>query len=270
MANNNATSHRVYSELFDFSNIVRQVCVAQGKNLLIDTLREYFKNDRLYRYTHDAFGFPEINDMTDLPVDIDEERTTRIFIGDLYRYDQRFYPSITVRHSSARYKPVSFNQNYTTKYRLDLITDGYGGRSFVRVPTAIITAGAWEQSFEIKISSESTEDREEIVDIVAVFLQGIARQELYEAGLFVRGVSIGAEQEDEFANDKIFTQSVNIECYAEWRRAIPINDIIETIQFCFQYGVFNNTGDFTNNITDKTIIEQEDNTLSLDIPFPLY
>ena len=134
------TSHRVYSNLFQLSDFVAQAAVSQGKNLIIDSLREYFKQDVFYKYATDGWGFPLTPDLTDLPPDIQEERTTRIFIGDIFRYDKRYWPAIVVRHSSGRTYHVSFNQNYTTRYRLDLVLDGYGQRSYVRVPTHKVVA----------------------------------------------------------------------------------------------------------------------------------
>lgn len=232
------TDHRVYSDLFSVANFVRQVAVSQGKNLLIDALREHFKVDRFYRYTTDAFGFPLTPDVTDLPPDIQEDRTTRIFIGDVFRYDKRYWPAVVVRYGSGRYKPVSFNQNQTVRYRMDLVLDGYGGRSYINVPTHHVVAGAWEQTFEIVVASESIPDREELTDIVSSFLIGKARQELYEAGLFVRSVSMSGEREEEWGNDKVYLQSITVEAYSEWRREIPIDSLVETINFCFNYGLF--------------------------------
>jgi hypothetical protein len=246
------TDHRVYSDLFNVADFVRQVAVSQGKNLLIDAIREYFKQDRFYRYTTDAFGFPLTPDLTDLPPDIQEERTTRIFIGDIFRYDKRYWPAIVVRYASGRYKPVSFNQNQTVRYRMDLILDGYGGRSYVRVPTHHVVAGAWDQSFEIVIASEGIPDREELTDIVSSFLIGKARQELYEAGLFVRSVSMSGEREEDWGNDKVYLQSITVEAYSEWRREIPIDNLLETISFCFKYGLFG-TDEFSVDTTTTDI-----------------
>jgi hypothetical protein len=246
--------HRVYSDLFSVADFVRQVAVSQGKNLLIDALREHFKQDRFFRFTTDAFGFPLTPDLTDMPPDIQEDRTTRVFIGDIFRYDKRYWPSLVVRHSSGRYKPVSFNQNVaTTKYRVDLVLDGYGGRSLINVPTHHVVAGAWEQSFEILIASEGIPDREELTDIVSSFLIGKARQELYEAGLFVRSVSMSGEREEDWGNDKVFLQSITVETYSEWRREIPIDNLVETVNFCFKYGLFGtNVDDFP---IDTTLID---------------
>lgn len=260
-----ATSHRVYSDLFDVANYVQQTCVSAGKNLLIDALREYFRQDTFYRFTTDAFGFPLTPDLTELPPDIQEERTTRIYIGDVYRFDKRFWPAIVVRHSSGKYRPVSFNQNQTSKYRLDMVLDGYGNRSFVRVPTHRVVAGAWDQSFEVQIASESTMDREELTDIVSSFLIGTARQELYEGGLFIRSVSMGAEREEDWGNEKVYIQSINIEAYSEWRREIPIDSIVEGLNFCFSYGLLG-VETFVPGGSDTTVLRPEDNTITLPIP----
>jgi len=232
-----ATSHRVYSDLFELSNFVRQTAVAQGKNLLIDSLREHFKQDTIYRYGTDAFGFPLTPDLTDLPPDIEETRTTRIFIGDIFRYDKRYLPSITIRQTSGRYYAVSFNQEGTTRYRVDLVLDGYGNRSLIKIPTHRVYAGGWDQTFEVLIAAESTLDREELSDIVSSYLIGVARQPLQDAGLFVRTVSYGGEREEDWANDKIYMQPITVETFSEWRREIPLDSLVETINFCFEFGI---------------------------------
>jgi hypothetical protein len=243
-------SHRVYSSLFDFSNFVTQTSVYQGKNLIIDALREYFRKDDFYKYVTDAFGFPLTPDLTDLPPDIQETRTTRIYIGDIFRYDKRFFPSIVVKYGSGRTYHISFNQNQTYKYRVDLILDGYGGQDYIRIPSHKVFAGAWEQSFEIIITTESIQDREELTDIVSSFFIAKVRQEIYEGGLFIKGVSIGSENESEFGNKKIFSQSVTIDTFSEWRIEIPIDSLIERINFCFNYNILG----FEHIITDSTLI----------------
>lgn len=232
-----ATSHRVYSDLFDLADFVRQTAVAQGKNLLIDSLREHFKQDTIYRYSTDAFGFPLVPDLTDLPPDVEETRTTRIFVGDIFRYDKRYLPSITVRQTSGRYYAVSFNQEGTTRYRVDLVLDGYGNRSLIKVPTHKVFAGGWDQTFEITVAAESTLDREELSDIVSSYLIGVARQPLQESGLFVKTVSYGGEREEDWANDKIYIQPITVETFSEWRREIPLDSVVETINFCFNFGI---------------------------------
>jgi hypothetical protein len=244
-----ATSrHRVYSDLFNLSDFVKQVAVSQGKNLIIDALREYFRQDTLYKFSTDAFGFPLTPDLTEMDPSIQNERTTRIFIGDSFRLDKRFYPSVVVKYSSGRYKPISFNQNYTINHRVDLVTDGYGNNSFIKTPISTVVTGAWEQSFEIQIATESVPDREEITDIIASFFIGKVRQEIYEAGLFIKSVSISSEREEKWANDNVYIQTITLETYSEWRREIPIDDLLETISFCFKYGVFD-SGEISTDVT---------------------
>jgi len=253
-----ATSHRVYSDLFRLSNFVQQTAVSQGKNLLIDALREYFKQDLIYKYRTDGFGFPLTPNVTDLPPDIQEERTSRIYIGDIFRMDKRYWPAVVIRYSSGSYKPVSFNQNQTTKSRIDMVLDGYGGTSLIRVPTHKVVAGAWEQSFEVLIATESIPDREELTDIISSFFIAVTRQETYEGGLFIKSVRLGAEREEDWANGKVYLQSITIEAYSEWRIEIPIDasSLVDSINFCFKYGLFGND---TSN--DVIVIDLEDSML---------
>jgi len=243
-----STSHRTYSDLFELANFVKQTAVGQGKNLLIDSLREHFRQDTIYRYSTDAFGFPLTPDLTDLPPEISETRTTRMFIGDIFRYDKRYLPSITVRQTSGRYYAISFNQEGTTRYRVDLVVDGYGNRSLVKVPTHKVFAGGWDQTFEVLIAAESTLDREELSDIVSSYLIGVARQPLLDAGLFIRTVSYGGEREEDWANDKIYIQPITVETFSEWKREIPLDSVVETINFCFEFGILG-SGRFDTVVT---------------------
>ena len=140
--------------------------------------------------------------------------------------------------------------------------DGYGERSYVRVPTHHVIAGAWDQSFDIQIATESIPDREDLTDIVSSFFIGKIRQEIFESGLFIRNVSIGGEREEDWGNDKIFLQNITLETYSEWRREIPIdaNDLLETINFCFNYGVLGGTTQLTT-----TVLTPEDAEMEIEI-----
>lgn len=257
-----ATSNKVFSDLFEIENFIKQTAVSQGKNLLIDAIREHFRQDVYYRYSTDAFGFPLTPDHTDLPPDLDELRTTRIWVGDIYRMDKRYLPSITVRQSGGSYYAVSFNQNETTKYRVDLVLDGYGNRSLLKVPTHKVFAGGWNQTFQVVVAAESTPDREELADIVASYLIGVARIPTQDAGLFIRNVSFGGESEEDWANEKIYLQSINVETFSEWRREVPIDGVVETINFCFDFGLFG-TGSFSNTTAS---LGPEDTTLEIPVP----
>jgi len=258
-----ATGHRVFSDLFELESFIKQTAVSQGKKLLIDALREHFREDTFYRYGTDAFGFPLTPDLTDLPPNIGEERTTRIWIGDIYRMDKRYLPSVTVRQSGGRYYAISFNQNETTKFRVDLVLDGYGNRSLIKVPTHRVFVGGWDQTFTVTIAAESTPDREELADIVSSYLIGVTRIPTQDAGLFIRNVSFGGESEEDWANEKIYVQTITVETFSEWRREVPIDSVVETINFCFDFGFFG-TGEFGVNVT--TLLGPEDNEMEIAVP----
>jgi hypothetical protein len=49
-------------------------------------------------------------------------------------------------------------------------------------------------------------------------------------------------------------QSITVETYSEWRREIPIDSLVETINFCFKYGLFG-TEEFS---TDTTLVDVSD------------
>jgi hypothetical protein len=250
-----ATGHRVYSDLFQLSNFVQQTSVSHAKNLIIDALREYFKQDVFYKYRTDSFGFPLTPDLTDVTPDMESTATTRIYIGDIFRFENRFWPAIVVKYSQGDTYHISFNQEYTTKYRTDLVIDGYGTKSYIQVPSHTIVAGAWKQSFTVTIATESVPDREELTDIVSSFFIAKTRQELYESGLFIENVAIGGEREADWGNEKVYLQDITLRTYSEWRREIPINssNLIEVINFCFDMGILGHSINFTTTVTSSDI-----------------
>lgn len=187
------TSHRVISDIFNLENVVQQTGMLQTKNILIDILRDIFSQDRQFKYVSDVFGFPKTPSHLGLDPDagLDDEETTRIFIGSTYRYDVKFNPSIIVKNTGSRYVPVSFNQNLLSVInRLEVIEDGYGNRSTIYTPAYNTLVGAWDQTYEIKIITENEADREEIADIVQVTLMSSRRLELQKAGVFIKTMNL--------------------------------------------------------------------------------
>lgn len=226
------SSHRVYSDIFGLENVVQHTCVTQTKSILIDLLREVFRRDRWYAYRDDVFGFPLTPSHLGLDPEagIEDDETTRIFIGSSYRYDIKFNPSIIVRNSGTRYVPISFNQDVLgVIYANERVVDGYGNETIIRSPRYHTLVGAWDQTFEVKIVSESEADREEIADIVMVALQGTRRLELQREGVFIKNISTGGETEREYSNDHLYMLSINLDIRSEWKVHIPINDVLERI-----------------------------------------
>lgn len=231
-------SHRVLSDIFGLEHVVQQTGMVHGKNILIDTLRNVFAQDREYKYVSDVFGFPKTPYHLGLDPEagLDDNETTRIFIGSTYRYDVKFNPSIIVKHTGSRYVPISFNQNLLGVInRKEIITDGYGNSSSIYTPAYHTLVGAWDQTFEVKIIAENEMDREEIADIVQVTLMGTRRLDLQRSGLFIKTMSTSGEAEEKYSNDYLYMVSINIESRSEWKVHIPISDTIERIGVCLAF-----------------------------------
>lgn len=253
-----ASSHQVYSNFYSRNDIVKHVALVQGKNLLIDALRELFTNDSLYPYRRDEFGFPLVPDHTGLPIEeggteldengdpivnpspnlsIDALLSTKILITSTYREDVKFYPVITVKQTNLKDHPISFNQNaIQIHYRKEFIRDGYGNQIEIRTPSHFTFGDAWDQSFEIKIIAEDLRDRDQIADIVNFGIWNLKRDELRAAGLFIKNITGGGEAEEENSKDVtkwLYTYTITVNTYSEWSREIPIRNVIERICFYF-------------------------------------
>lgn len=234
------TIHHVTSDIFANEYVVQQIGIIHGKNLLIDTLRDIFSTDRQFKYVTDIFGFPRTPSHLGLDpnagYDLGDEETTRIFIGSTYRHDIKFNPAIIVKNTSSRYIPISFNQNLMgVEYSRERIVDGYGNETLTDTPTHLTLVGAWDQVFEVKVIAESELDREEIADIVQVTLMGARRLELQNNGLFIKTCSTGGEVEEPYANDFLYTMSINLETRSEWRIHIPVSNVVERIAFFMEF-----------------------------------
>lgn len=235
-------SHKSITDIFNLENVVQQTGLVHSKNLIIDTLRDVFRQDRVYAYRQDVFGFPAIRSLLNEPptAGLDDDVNTRILIGSTYYYNAKFYPALTVKNTGSRYVPISFNQDFMGVInKQELIMDGYGNKTIIQVPGAYVLVGAWDQTFEVKITAESEIDREELTDIVSVTLMGTRRQELQQAGLFIRTLSTTGEQEEPYANDYLYSVSINLETRSEWKVHIPINDVCERIGICIHFNTIN-------------------------------
>jgi len=223
--------HRVFSNFYEDHHIIQQVCISQPKNLLIDVLRNRFSKDNVYTYRADEFGFPLTPDLTGLSVDSSE--TTKILISDAYRYDVKFYPNIIVKIGGSSYKPLSFNQNGTIKYRKDCFKDNFGRERVVQTPTHRVYARYWDLNFDITINAESYSELQRLIDIVSMELQYTSWNKLRENGLFIKSTNISAESQEPYANDYVYNMTVSISTHTEWRVEIPLENVIEKLVFYF-------------------------------------
>lgn len=234
------SANYMMSDYFVRTNIIQQIAGLAAKNLLIDTIREMFRGDSFFPYREDVYGYPEVDDHTDVPVD--DTTLTKIDITDAFKYEAVFLPTVVVRHTGGSYYPISFNQQGIPgvggeiQYREEIIQDGYGNVYRTEIPDKYIFAGAWDLTYEVKIYAESTVDREELASIISIGLQHVHRYDLQQAGLLIKRLSFGSESEEDHDNGKYYTQSISVEAFGEWRREIPVGDLLERIVFFADIG----------------------------------
>ena len=251
-------SFNAISDLFKLENIVELGGITYSKNILIDTLRDVFSQDRQYKYVADVYGFPLTPSELGLSsaAGLDNTETTRIYIGPSYRQDVKFNPSLIIRNTGSRYVPVSFNQDMlSVQNRVELLTDEYGNQTQLYAPAYHLRVGAYDQNIECKIIAESQVDREEIADICQTVLMSTRRLDLQNAGLFIKTLSTGGEQEQPYANDYLYSVAINLECRTEFRIKIPISSLCERIGLCLAFGTID--GEISDALSVNEQLNQE-------------
>jgi len=196
---------------------------------LIDGLRQIFRRDSVYTYRDDEYGYPLTPDLTGKT--IDSLDTTKILISDGYRYETKFYPAIVIKSNGGSYKPNSFNQDMTLKYRSDIIENEFGSRRVVSTPTHRVYTGKWNLNFDVAVYSESLSELNELIDITSLALQFSLWHPLRAAGLFISGLNIGSENAEPYANDYVYNTNITLNTISEWRAEIPIDNLVEKIVF---------------------------------------
>jgi len=232
------------SNLYSIHNIVQNTQILYPKELIISTLREYFAKDVKYHYVADEWGFPKVPDHTDLNPNAGmyDDLTTRIYIGQEAKFDVRFYPAVLVKNTKTAYNPISFNQEKEClEYELLLFDDGYGNHTYIKSPVNFIIAGRWDLGFEIEVLTEGPQDRSTIVEAICMLFQIIMRDHLIDCGLFIKNVSVGSESFELYQNDNIYKQTISLECQGDFKRKIPITNVIDSISICIELGHYTNT-----------------------------
>lgn len=234
------------SDLYSIHNIVQNSLIVYPKEIILATLKDFFSLDSYYHYVKDAWGFALTPDHTDLPLTagyvipnttLPDNSTTRLFIGENYRFDNIFYPAILVKHGGARYVPVSINRDTTkVKWSERLFIDGYGQEYIVRNPEHFVYSGAWEGSLIIDVKSRSLRARDDLVELIGICFTQITYESLRRSGIIVKPMQIGAPTEGEDRNDKLFNQSITLNIRSEWEVNAPINNVLEVINFVVSFG----------------------------------
>lgn len=234
-----ATANTFKTDLYAIGNYVQNSMISHPKSVFIEVLRDFFSQDTYYRYVADEWGFPKVADHTDLATNagIDNDLTTRIFIGEYYRFDAIYYPAILVKSGGSRYTPLSMSQNRgMVVYANSLFVDGYGNETTIVVPEYFQQDGAWEGSISIDIKTLDPDARNELTGLVSALFSNYRRQELTNAGVFVKGLSSSSESETDDGNHKLFNVTITVDIRSEWRRRIPVTNTIDAINICVDFG----------------------------------
>jgi len=234
------TNNFFRSELYNSHHIVQNGMISYPKEVIVRTLRDFFKDDNYYRYVPDHWGFPERVDVTGLNIDAgipNDSSTTRLFIGEAFSTDVSFYPAIIVRFTGSKYTPISFNRERSNVqwdyYAVEL--DGYQVKHF-RYPKYFLFAGSWSGTIQIDIMSRGQRARDELTELVGMLFSDIAHDSLIKSGIAVMNVSTSNISQDTDRNDLIHKASINLEIRSEWRRQIPVGNIVEVINFAIEIG----------------------------------
>jgi hypothetical protein len=272
-----STNNFSKSDLFNLHDITQSSMLVYPKEIIIATLRNFFSKDSYYHYSKDQWGFANTTDHTDLPPGADiptqynanganqEGLSTRLFIGENYRYDGIYYPAILVKSGGTTYVPISINRDKGgLEYTNVIFEDGYGNQTVVNKPSYFYTAGAWEGSIIIDVMTRSLRSRDDLAELVAMCFTDITFDTLYDVGLIIKPISIGATSETDDRNDKLFRQTLTLNIRTEWRREIPVGGLIDSILFVVQFKNLNNPNSpIAANLTINTEISLTDLLLNM-------
>lgn len=233
------TENHNRSDLYRLYDIIQASMITHPKEVIIAVLKDFFNNDStFYSFRKDEWGYTKTPDHTDLPLGagLEDNLTTRLFIGEYHRNDVIFYPAILVKYGGGTSTPIGINRNqFTIQYKKVLYDDGYGNLVEVTRPDTINTSGAWESSISIDIFSRSLRAADEITQLVSICLTEIYFDQLKEAGVVVKPISISGASTQDDRNDKLFRYTITVPIRTEWLRTIPIDNLVESIKFIIEF-----------------------------------
>jgi hypothetical protein len=253
------TSNTFKTDLYHLYDYVQNTQVSYPKQLFIETLRNFFSEGSYYHYSRDAWGFPNTPDHTGLPRDagLYDDETTRLFIGEYFRFDVAYYPGLYIKSNGANYVPISMSRNRgVVEWKNIRYVDGYGNEKLVSTPSFFVRSGAWEGSVTVDVITRSLRSRDEIVELVSLLFVDLRHQEMIDSGVVIKQVSVGGPSESEDRNDKLFRQSITFDIRSEWRRKIPVDSVINIINICVDIGnVESEPPRYAENMQINTTVE---------------
>ena len=252
------------TDLYKIYSIVQGNFIRYPKDIIISTLKEFFAKDSMYHYVIDEWGFAKVNDHTDQDIraGLHDNETTRLYIGEISRFAVIHYPSILVSSAGARHVPISMSRD---KARIDYTTttyvDGYGNEKKVQTPYAYILSGAWEGSISIDVYCRGVREKDDLIELISILFTDLAWDDLYKAGIAVKqNVQVGAVGFSDDRNDRLYKQTVTLEIRSEWRREILVQNTLDIINFCVDFGDISKTPpSLAPNLTISTSLNLLDN-----------
>jgi len=253
------TGSIVKTDLYAIHNIVQNTMMSYSKELFIETLRKEFSKDSYYHYVRDVWGHPNTPDLTDVPIEagLHDDITSRLFIGEAFRYDMKFFPAILVRSGGFKYVPISMSRNEgLVKYKAVRILDGYGNEKIFSTPSHFALAGAWEGNVSIDILAGDIKARDDLAEIVSAIINITNFKSMENAGVVVKPTTLGTPSEADDYKDKIYKISISCDVRTEWAQNIPIDSMVEAISFCIDFGsLVNPTPVLAPGLEIRTTIE---------------
>lgn len=251
------TNNTQHSDLYSLYNIVQSSMILWPKELVIESLRDFFSRDSMYHFATDHFGFPQTPSQKDLPntAGYSDNLTTRLYINSAHRYDVIYYPALIVRHGGATSVPISFNRERACIEWDNLVyEDENGNIKTVPTPVNFIFAGSWEGTLTVEVIARDPRTRDDLVELTALLFTQIACDDLEKNGVGIKpgGVSAGSPNETIDRVDTLFRQTVTLNYRSEWRRLIPIKNIIDTINTSIEFGRVDNSSPVSPNLTIDT------------------
>lgn len=233
------TGNILKTDLYHLNNYVQNAMITYPKELFIEILRDFFSQDSYYHYQRDQWGFPLTPDHTGLDVNsgLNNDNSTRLYIGEAYRFDVIYYPAILIRNAGSRSIPISMSREQgSVQWEATEFIDGYGNKKIFSTPSYFINAGAWEGQVTVEVNTRSPRSRDELVDIISLSFVDRNFDTMKNSGILIKNINVGAPTEAEDRNDKLFKQTITFDIRSEWRRHTPISTIIDTINFCIDFG----------------------------------
>lgn len=254
-----ATGNIYQTDLYSLFGYWQNSLIIHPKEIVIESMRKYFSEDSYYHYVKDEWGFPKTPDHTDLPNDagLHDDLTTRLFIGEQFRYDVRYYPCILVKHNGAKSVPLSFNRNKgCVQYENIRYVDGYGNETVIPVPSYFYRSGSWEGTLSVSVEAKSTKERDELLELVNILFTDLKVEDLVASGVIVKEVSTGSPSEKDDRNDKIYTQEITLGIRTEWEQRTYVTNIIDAINICVDFGNLDvSPPELAPNLSINTLVE---------------